>query len=131
MPDWIELDHGGYSCDEHGILEQHADLLGGECGLGRCSDDGDWRKVRDEHREHVLQSERNGLSYRDPSVEPVNIVDAYRFERFILMSHSNPPSFLILYYNDTSKSIWTRARLESSPRNTHDTSLDTRSKTRT
>ena len=77
----IELDQGGDTGDEHGILEKHADLVLRKSRLGSRSDDRDRRQVGDEHRKNVLQSEGNRLPDRDSAVKAVNIIDAYLFER--------------------------------------------------
>ena len=53
----------------------------------------DWHEVGDEHRQDVLESERDGLGQRYPAVETVNVVHGYEVSLFFIAHRTSPLCF--------------------------------------
>src|SRR5699024_318669 len=59
----------------HCVLQQNSNL----CAVQSrgCTDDGDWSKVGYEHCQDVLESKRNCLEQRNPSVQLIDVAGGY------------------------------------------------------
>ncbi len=80
LPDRIKLYESADTGDYHTVLDEGS-LESGVDSHDSCEDD-DRGDVAHEHREHVLETERNGLSYRNSSVQLINVGLCHRLSYF-------------------------------------------------